>query len=69
MLEAIIENIYWMKSNCMAKLQINLKELESDREKNFEERLKFIDMLVDHIKSVSDEQWSGEQKTLIDKKK
>jgi len=52
----------------MKELNINLKELEDDKRRNFEERLKFIDMWVDYIKSHSDEEWSSQQKTLINRK-
>ena len=53
----------------MKQLKINLKEMEEDKRRNFEERLKFIDLLVDHIKSTPDEQWSKEQADVINKKK
>ena len=38
------------------KLKTDLNDLEEDKRRNFEERLKFIDLLVDHIKSLPDEQ-------------
>lgn len=53
----------------MKEIKIDLKELEEDKRKNFEERLKFIDMWVDYIKKHPDKKWSAEQKVLIDKAK
>ncbi|MBI4164003.1 MAG: hypothetical protein HY512_04015 [Candidatus Aenigmarchaeota archaeon] len=53
----------------MTKLKVNLEELEEDKEKNFQDRLKFIDLLVEHIKSTPDEQWSREQVAVINKNK
>lgn len=48
--------------------QIDLKELEKAKEKNFKERLEFIDMYVDWIKKTPNLQWSLQQKKIIDKK-
>ena len=53
----------------MKEIKIDLKELEEDKKKNFEDRLKFIDMWVDYIKKHPDQKWSAEQKVLIDKVK
>ena len=47
-------------------MKINLEQLEKDKEKNFKERLKFIDFWVDYIKTHSDEEWSEQQNILID---
>ena len=52
----------------MKELNINLKELEEDKKRNFEERLKFIDLWVDYIRTHSDREWSEQQKVLINKK-
>ncbi len=49
-----------------AELKINLRELRKKRERNFEERLKFIDYWVDYIKKTPNEIWSAQQKELID---
>lgn len=45
--------------------QINLAKLREDKEKNFEERLKFIDMYVDWLKKTPNDVWSNQQKKLI----
>jgi len=58
-----------IKPVIMKEIKIDLKELEEDKKKNFEERLKFIDMWVDYIKKHPDQKWSAEQKVLIDKAK
>jgi len=49
-----------------AKLKISLRELRKKRERNFEERLKFVDYRVDYIKKTPNEVWSAQQKELID---
>ncbi len=49
-------------------MKIDLKELEEDKKRNFEERLKFIDSWVEYIKSHSDREWSEQQKAMIDRK-
>ncbi len=48
------------------KFKISARELRAKREKNFEERLKFIDFWVDYIKKTPDKVWSAQQKKLID---
>lgn len=47
-------------------LKISARELRIIKEKNFEERLRFIDFWVDYIKKTPDKIWSSEQKKLID---
>jgi hypothetical protein len=47
-------------------INIDLEELERDKKKNFEERMKFIDFWADYIKKHSDKEWSKKQKLLID---
>lgn len=49
-------------------IKIDLKELEKFKEKNFEERLKFIDFLVDYIKKSPNDVWSAQQKKIVDQK-
>ncbi len=44
---------------------VNLKQLDKEKEKNFEQRLKFIDKYVEYIKKTSNQKWSKEQKKLI----
>ncbi len=46
--------------------KINLKELERFKEKNFRERLEFIDTYVEWMKKTSNKTWSSQQKDLID---
>ncbi|MBI4173414.1 MAG: hypothetical protein HY519_01720 [Candidatus Aenigmarchaeota archaeon] len=50
----------------MKGLKIDLAELRKDQERNFAERLKFIDSWVDYIKVHSDKEWSEQQRMLID---
>ena len=45
-------------------LEIDLEELEKDKKKNFEERLKFIDWWVEYMKK--NKNWSKGQNELID---
>ena len=45
---------------------INLKELEEFKERNFKERLDFIDKYVEWLKKTPNKKWSKEQKELID---
>lgn len=52
----------------MEDLKIDLKGLKEDKKKNFEERLKFIDMWVEYIKTHPNSEWSKQQKVLVDKK-
>lgn len=47
-------------------INIDLKELERDKKKNFEERMKFIDFWAEYIKKHPDKEWSKQQKLLID---
>ena len=48
------------------EIKTDLKELERFKRKNAEERMKFIDYWADYIKTHSDEDWSSQQKILID---
>lgn len=45
--------------------EINLKELKKEKRKNFNERLKFIDILVEYIKTHDDKEWSEQQSEFI----
>lgn len=47
-------------------VEINLKELKKQKKQNFKERLKFIDMYVEWLKKTPNEEWSLQQKKLID---
>lgn len=44
---------------------IDLEELEKAKEKNFQERLEFIDSYVEWLKKTSNKEWSQQQKKLI----
>ena len=46
-------------------IKVDLEELKKFKVKNSEERLKFIDFLVEYIKTHSDKEWSKQQKELI----
>lgn len=50
------------------KLKIDLKVLEDDKMRNFEERLKFIDMYVEWLKKTPNSDLSELHKELIDRK-
>ncbi len=47
-------------------MNIDLDELKEERKRNFEERLKFIDLYVEWLKKTSNEEWSRQQKELIE---
>jgi hypothetical protein len=50
----------------MKKLpEIDLKELDRFKEKNFRERLEFQDMYIEWLKKTGNARWSTEQKSLI----
>ena len=44
---------------------IDLKELKKIKKRNFEERLKFIDLWSDYIKNTPNKVWSSQQAELI----
>jgi len=48
--------------------QINLRELEKIKKKNFRERLEFQDRYVKWIKMANNTKWSAAQKAIIDRK-
>jgi len=45
---------------------IDLEELKKFKEKNFLDRLKFIDQYADWVKKTPNKKWSSEQKKIID---
>jgi hypothetical protein len=47
-------------------LKFDLRELDEDRERNFEERLKFIDLYVEWLRRTPNEIWSRQQKEIVD---
>ena len=47
-------------------MKLDLKELEADKKRNFEERLRFIDVYVEWLKRTPNAVWSKQQKDLID---
>jgi hypothetical protein len=47
-------------------IKIDLEQLKSDKEKNQEERMAFIEFWVDYVKKHSDKEWSRQQNNLID---
>ena len=49
-----------------SKIKIDLEELEKFKVKNAEERLKFIDFWANYIKTHKDEEWSRQQKIVVD---
>lgn len=48
-------------------MNIDLEELERDKRRNFEERLKFIDLYVEWLKKTPNKVWSRQQNKLIDR--
>lgn len=44
---------------------INLEEMKKFKEKNFKERLEFIDKYAEWVKKKSNKEWSSQQKELI----
>ena len=46
-------------------MKIDLKKLEEQKKKNFEERLRFIDFWADYVRTHSDKEWSEQQNNLI----
>ena len=49
--------------------KVNLKNMEESNEKNFRERLKFIDMYTEWLKKTPNKEWSSQQKKIINKSK
>jgi hypothetical protein len=47
-------------------VKVDFEELKRERQKNFKERLWFIKYWVNYIKTHSDEEWSEQQRVLID---
>ena len=48
-------------------MKLNLREMAEEKKRNFEERLRFIDMYVEWLKKTPNAVWSLQQKTLIDR--
>ena len=48
--------------------EIDLKELDRFKEKNFRERLEFQDMYVEWLKKTGNAKWSSAQKSIINRK-
>lgn len=44
----------------------DLKELEMEKERNFQQRLKFIDAYAEWIRKTPNKVWSRQQKKLVD---
>jgi hypothetical protein len=45
---------------------IDLEELKAQKEKNFKDRLKFIDDYTEWLKKTDNKTWSRQQKKIID---
>lgn len=45
--------------------KIDLKELKKLKEKNFRERLEFIDRYTEWLKKTSNKKWSSQQKNVV----
>ncbi len=48
-------------------MEIDLKELEEHKKRNFEERLRFIDLYVEWLKKTPNEVWSRQQRRLMER--
>jgi len=46
-------------------MRIDFKQLEKDKERNFMERLKFVEYWAEYVKTHADEVWSEQQNLLI----
>ena len=46
-------------------VKIDLEELKIEKQKNFKERIWFIEYWVEYIKTHNDEEWSAQQNVLI----
>ena len=44
---------------------IDIEELKEEKKRNFNERLKFIDLWVEYIKKHEDREWSKQQSAFI----
>lgn len=44
---------------------VNLKELEIEKKKNFQERMKFVDEYANWVKKTPNKVWSKQQKKII----
>ncbi|MCC7552560.1 hypothetical protein KO317_02745 [Candidatus Micrarchaeota archaeon] len=47
-------------------MNIDLEELKKDKEKNFQDRLKFIDEYVEWLKKTPNDVWSKQQKKALE---
>ena len=46
--------------------KVDLEELNRQKEQNFQERLKFIDLYVEWLKKMPNKEWSRQQKQVVD---
>ena len=47
-------------------MKLDLKDLEADKKRNFEERLAFIDLYVEWLKKTPNKIWSRQQKEFME---
>ena len=47
-------------------MEVDIEALKKDKEKNFNERLEFIDRYVEWLKATPNEVWSKQHKEFID---
>lgn len=50
----------------VTEIKIDTEELKKEKQKNFKDRIWFINYWADYIKDNPDEVWSEQQKLLID---
>lgn len=46
-------------------MKLDLKDLEADKRRNFEERLAFIDLYVEWLKKTPNKVWSKQHKEFV----
>ena len=47
-------------------MEFNLEEMKKTKERNFQQRLEFIDMYVEWIRKTPNSVWSAQQKKFLD---
>ena len=48
------------------EINVDIEKLKERQKKNFEERLKFIEMYAEWVKKTPNKEWSAQQNMLID---
>ena len=48
------------------EIEIDFEEMKKFKEENFRERLRFVKLWADYVKTHKDEEWSEQQNVIID---